>query len=107
MAVRVKALGLWIGALLSVIGLAAPSDLRLVEAVKSKDKEAVRSLLKRHVDLNAPQGDGTTAIAWAAHWNDLDTADLLIGAGANVNAANDYGVTALWEACNNANAAMV
>ena len=34
-------------------------------------------------------------------------AELLIHAGANVNAANDYGVTPLWEACNNASATMV
>jgi ankyrin repeat protein len=57
--------------------------------------------------VNAAQPDGATALAWAAHSNDLETAELLIRAGANVNAANDYGVTPLSLACTNGNAAMV
>lgn len=83
------------------------SDVRLVEAVKNRDQAAVRSLLQQHVEVNASQADGTTPLAWAAHWNDLETADLLIQAGAKVNAATDYGVTPLWLACTNGSAAMV
>src|SRR5258708_1363036 len=86
---------------------ASGDGLRLEQAVKNKDMESVHSLLKQHVDVNTPEADGATALAWAAHWNDLETADLLIRAGANVNAANEYGVTPLWEACNNGSAAMV
>src|SRR5258708_3791654 len=86
---------------------AAGADLRLVEAVRSKDTSEVRSFLKQHADVNAARGDGSTALTWAAHWDDLDTVALLIGAGANVNAATDSGATALWEACSNASAAMV
>jgi uncharacterized protein len=98
----------WMVALLSVVSLASPSrDLRLAEAVKNGDKEVVRALLKQHVDLDARQGDGTTALAWAAHRDELETAELLIRAGANVNAANEYGVTPLSLACTNGNAAMV
>jgi ankyrin repeat protein len=63
--------------------------------------------LKQRVNVNTPEADGATALAWAAHWDDIETADLLIRAGANVNAANVYGVTPLWEACNNRSAAMV
>ncbi len=51
--------------------------------------------------------DGATALLWAAHWNDLETADLLIRAGANVNAANDLRTTPLSLACTNGNAAFV
>jgi uncharacterized protein len=86
---------------------ATSSDLRLVEAVKNKDHEAVRSLLKQHVLVNARAGDGATALAWAAHWDDLDTADLLIHSGANVNAANELGVSPLSLACGNGNSSMV
>src|SRR6202008_2775358 len=85
----------------------AKSDHRLVEAMKIKDTETVRSLLKQHADVNTPQADGATALAWAAHWNDLETAELLITAGAKVDVANDFGVTPLWEACYNGSAAMV
>lgn len=105
---RAKSLvGLWMVLLLSVASLAATDDLRLVEAVKNKNREAVRALLQRGTDVNAPQPDGATALHWAAHWDDLETADLLIRAGANVNAANDLGVTPLWLACRNGTAGMV
>ena len=90
---------------------AAESDLRLIEAVKSKDRSAVKALLDQKmdqkVDVDAAQADGATALAWAAHWNDLETADLLIRAGAKANAANVYGVTPLFLACKNHSPAMV
>ena len=98
----------WMVPLLSVVSLATPSsDRRLVGALKEGDKKAVRSLLKEQVDVNVPQVDGTTALAWAAYRDDLETAELLIRSGANVNAANDYGVTALFLACTNRNAVLV
>jgi ankyrin repeat protein len=43
----------------------------------------------------------------AAHWDDLKIADLLIRAGANVNARTDLGITPLYLACQNASGAMV
>jgi ankyrin repeat protein len=109
MRMNVRSLGSWF--LLPVValsGLAAPSgDLRLVDAAKQRDKEAIELLLQQKTDVNAAQPDGATALHWAAHWDDLATAELLIRAGANVNAANDYGVAPLFLACTNANAAMV
>jgi ankyrin repeat protein len=91
--------------LLSVLGFA--EDLRLVDAVKYRDRTAVRSLMEQHVNVNAAQADGTTALAWAANRDDLETAELLIRAGGKVNLANDYGVTPLSLACTNRNAAMI
>ena len=32
--------------------------------------------------MNAPDVEGTTALQWAAHWNDLDTVKALLAAGA-------------------------
>jgi ankyrin repeat protein len=95
--------------LVSVAGFAAgPSaDLRLVDAVKRQDKQAVQSLLRERVDVNARQGDGATALAWAADRNDVETVDLLLRAGADANAANEYGVTPLSLACTHGNTAMV
>ena len=66
-----------------------------------------RTLLEQKVDVNAAQGAGVTALHWAAHWNDIDLARLLIDAGAHVNAANDLGVTPLSNACLNGSAGMV
>ena len=92
----------------SVTALAASSDdLRLVDAAKNKDRPAIRSLLEQHVDVNSSQPDGTTALAWTAHWDDLEMTELLIRARANVNAANEYGVSPLSLACSNGSAAIV
>jgi ankyrin repeat protein len=94
--------------LLALFGLgAADREVPLAEAVKKADTVAVRALLQQRVDVNTPEADGTTALHWAAHGDDLDTADLLIGAGANVKAANRYGVTPLALACTRGNAAMI
>ena len=86
---------------------AAENDERLVEAVKSRDRAAARALVDERVDVNAPQADGATPLHWAAHWDDLETADLLIAAGARVDAANDYGVAPLALASTNGSLAMV
>src|ERR1700704_6769083 len=91
-------------AVASTLGFAATTDLRLIQAVRSKDVQSVRTLLKERADVNAPQGDGTTALQWAVHLDDLAIADLLIRAGARVNAADDDGATALHLACTNRNA---
>ena len=79
----------------------------LIEAIKAQDLEAVRSLVAAGAEVNVSQGDGATALHWAAHRNDLATANLLIEAGADVNLANDLGATALWLAAINGSASMV
>jgi ankyrin repeat protein len=82
--------------LLSVMMPAASSaDVRLLDALVKGDRNAVRALLKNHVDVNAAQPDGSTALMLAAERQDVEIADLLIRARANLNAANDYGATAL------------
>ena len=98
--------------LTATAGQAAPvptptDDPRLVEAVQRQDLEAVESLLVEHANVDAPQADGATPLAWAAHWDALPIADLLIRAGANVNAPNDLGVTPLMLASSNGSAPMV
>jgi uncharacterized protein len=65
------------------------------------------ALIKQHVDVNAPEADGTTALHWAARQDDREMAELLIKAGANVKAANRYGVTPLYLACVNGSAPMI
>jgi ankyrin repeat protein len=88
-------------------GVAATPDLRLIQAVKSQDETSARALLGQHADVNAQQGDGATALHWAAYNDDLAMADALIRAGARVDTANDLGSTPLHLACNNRSAAMV
>ena len=89
------------------VGRSDSVDRRLVQAAQRQDTEAVRALLGERVDVDMPQADGATPLAWAVHWDALDMADLLIRAGANVNAANDLGVTPLMLASTNGGARMV
>ena len=63
----------------------------LADAAMKRDRDAVRALLQRKADVNAPQIDGTTALHWAVRSDDLEIADMLIRAGADVSAANRAG----------------
>ena len=85
---------------------AAPAG-DVADAVKNKDTAVLQTLLKQRADVNAAQPDGTTALHWAAHWNDLDTVNLLLRAGADPKAANRYGATPLSEAANAGSGALV
>src|SRR5690349_9211587 len=70
-------------ALTAAAGVAA-TDLRLLEAIKRRDRKAVTALLAQHADVNAAQPDGATALSWALYLDDRESADLLLAAGANV-----------------------
>jgi ankyrin repeat protein len=99
---------LWIAVAFTAAAWAGTSpDTRLVDAAAKPDTEAVRKLLSEHIDVNTPQADGTTALQWAAHWDDREMADLLIQAGANPKTTNAYGGTPLAEACTNSDPAMI
>ena len=87
--------------------LAQAGQSVVADAVKRQDPVAVQTLLDDGADVNAPQGDGATALHWAAYWDELTTARLLMAAGATVATTNALGVTPLWLACNNGSAAMV
>ena len=99
----------WVLALLMTVTAAAaePADSPLVEAARKQDQGAIRALLNQKTDVNARASDGSTALLWLAHWNNFDTADLLLRAGADANLANDFRMTPLSEACTNASAALV
>jgi len=87
------------------IAYAAASDV--ADAAMNGNRSAIRSLLRQKADVSAPQADGATALHWAVRQDDLETVDLLIGAGANVKAANRLGVTPMSLACINGNAAII
>ena len=102
------AAGWFVVAFVSIAPLGgAANDARVAEAVKRRDGQALRTLLKPAGDVNTLLPDGATALHWASQWEELEIVDLLITAGARVNAADDYGVTPLWLACTNGNATIV
>jgi ankyrin repeat protein len=107
-------LGLWLAGVLFVATLgaadagdAARKEALLADAVERRDQRAVLTLLKEQADVNAPQGDGATALHWATYYGDAETTALLIGAGAQVTAQNNYGVTPLVLASTNGHAAVI
>jgi ankyrin repeat protein len=79
----------------------------VADAAMNGNRTAVRALLQKKADVNAPQIDGATALHWAVYRDDLETADLLIRSGAKVDAANRYGATPLSMASLFGNARMV
>jgi len=93
-------------ALFASVGFSAP-DLRMVEAAKAGDRSTIRSLLQQGVDANGAEIDGSTSLHWAVRRDDVETAKLLIDAGASVKVKNRYEVTPLSLACTNGNAEIV
>ena len=99
---------LLIAATLLASGIATSGDgLRLIDAVRAGNRDAVRALLRAKTDVNAPETDGSTALQWAAQRDDLEMARLLLANGARVGAANRYGVTPLSLAALNGSATMI
>jgi len=79
----------------------------LIQAVKGSEADLVRALVRKGVDVNAPDVDGTTALHWAARLDSPAIAELLVRAGARPNVANRYGVTPLSLAAANGSGRMM
>jgi ankyrin repeat protein len=71
------------------VSASGPSDV--ANAAQSKDAAAVRKLIKEGADVNGAQGDGMTALHWAALNGDAELASMLLYAGANVGAKTRIG----------------
>ena len=97
-----------IGVHLVIVGLQAQiTRPSIIEAVRSGDSTSIRSLLADGADVNAVEGDGSTALHWAAYLDDVSITASLIEAGADIEAQNSYGVTSLGLAAKNGSAAVV
>jgi ankyrin repeat protein len=79
----------------------------VADAAMRGDKAAVRSLVQKKADVNAPQIDGTTALHWAVQADDLELTDLLIRSGAKVSVTNVAGATPLQLAAVNGGAELL
>lgn len=88
----------WRGAAVAV-GLAAVGgasiptvpDAPVADAAQRGDATAVRALLADGADVNAAQGDGMTGLHWAAFNGSAALADVLVGAGADLEAVTRLG----------------
>src|SRR4051812_1880991 len=78
-----------------VMALVAASPTRsgspVADAAERGDTASVRSLIRQRTDVNTPQGDGMTALHWAASHGNADEVKLLLGAGAKIEAGTRNG----------------
>ncbi len=82
-----------IGALLVSVLLSGATlpDSPVADAAMNGDVDAVRTLLKDGADVNLAQGDGMTALHWAAETGDVEMVGMLLYAGANINGVTRLG----------------
>jgi ankyrin repeat protein len=88
-AIRFAALAMAVS--LTPLAGAAPAGSPIADAAMRGDREGVQALLKQGADANAPQGDGMTALHWAAERSDAPMVEVLVSAGANVAALTRIG----------------
>jgi ankyrin repeat protein len=98
-----------LGASLALGAARSPADESPVaDAVMRGDSSRVRQLIKQGLDVNAAQPDGMTALHWAAQRGDAGGAQMLMYAGARVDAVTRNGnYTPLHLAARNGRAAAV
>jgi ankyrin repeat protein len=86
---RVEALGSLVLALLLFPLVTAESPI--ADAAMHGDVDSVRILIRDGEEVNAAQGDGMTALHWAAENGDIEMLEMLISAGANPEAVTRLG----------------
>jgi len=86
-----------VAALASATVATGAAETTLLSAVKAGDRDAAAALVgtEGRVDIDAREPDGMAALHWAVRRGDTEMVDLLVRAGANVNAVTRYGVTPL------------
>ena len=85
----------WITLLcIAVVWMASPATANsgpVADAARRGDLETVRALLTENADVNAPLGDGMTALHWAAYRGNEPLVELLLEAGASTTAVTRLG----------------
>ena len=80
-----------IGLSVAALASATETNVQLPVLASQGDVAGVQTLLQRNVDVDSMQGDGMTALHWAAFRDDLAMGQLLLGAGAKVGSATRIG----------------
>ena len=92
---------LLITVLLTHLSFAAAATSELADMAERARWDDVRVMIESGTEVDAPQGDGTTALIWAAYYNEPDVARWLLEKGADAQATSRLGVSALAIAARN------
>jgi ankyrin repeat protein len=93
--------------LILTTALMAADGPTLIDAVKSGDRQAARTLMRSKAAVNAADAEGMTALHWAVQRDDLELVNALLTAGANAKATNRYGLQPLTLAATNGSAPVI
>ena len=89
-----------------VVRAAGPSSI--ADAAMRGDRADALAMIRQGADVNAPQGDGVTALHWAARHGDAELVTALLAARADVRAPTRFGAyTALHLAAERGSAPIV
>jgi ankyrin repeat protein len=81
--------------ILAILQAGIDPHIAMVAAINLKKVYVLLLILENGVDVDMPLGSGETALMWAARRGNLSFTKTLLEAGANINARNDEGNTAL------------
>lgn len=80
----------------TLLSHADPEATRLMEAIRGGDRQTFQKMLRLHPKAGNQRGrGGSTPLMYAALYGDADSVQLLLKSGADPNARNDAGATAL------------
>jgi ankyrin repeat protein len=97
-----------LAALFALLAGPALAASPLADAIENGRRDAALGLIHQEgVDIDAAQGDGTTALHWAAYQLDAALVGELLSHGAKADTQNRYGASPLGEAVKAANAEIV
>jgi ankyrin repeat protein len=101
----------WLACLSLGVGACMSSALQaqesLADLIQQGRREAAIAAIRDGVDVNATQGDGTSALHWAVYKVDGELVDMLLSRGASPDVFNRYGSSPLVEAIKVADTTLV
>lgn len=89
-----------------LVSLPVFSQSELSTAIMNGDEDLVRTLLRRELDVNQPDRDGSLPLQWAVYYENEAIAKQILDAGANPDATNREGISPLILAVQNGNSAI-
>jgi ankyrin repeat protein len=73
------------------VGLRAAGPASIADAAMRGDRAEALAMIKQGADVNLAQGDGVTALHWAARHGDVDLVTALLASGANAKSTTTLG----------------